>query len=241
MDKLKKAFQNPEKILPYLKRNWKSVLKWVAIIALIIFVIVNFDTFRNLDVRGLADQADNTFLAAVIAVVIYVLKTFVMVIPAIAVYIAVGLCFKPWVAMVINTVGLLLELTLGYWLGRFIGGDYIQKKLAKNSFTRKLLLDGQVAADAEAEAKKDTEDLPEAVALANQKKEDLENKLLGRMDNRSGWVMAFLRLSPAPIDICSLFYGNTHYPFREYMIWSMLGVWPYVMGFTLFGNMLYHM
>lgn len=234
MNKIKKAFAHPEQILPYLKRHWKSVIKWILIIALIVVIIVNFDTFRNLDVRGLVDRANNTFLAACIAILIYVLKTFTMVIPAIAIYIAVGLCFKPWVAMIVNTVGLMLELALGYWLGRFIGGDFIQKRLAKNSFTRKFLLNDLTSEETD-------ETMPEGLAYANQKKEVLENKLLGHLDNKSGWIMAFLRLSPAPIDICSLFYGNIHYPFWEYMIWSMLGVWPYIMGFTLFGNMLYHM
>ena len=73
---------------------------------------------------------------------IYVVKALLFVIPASLVYIAVGQVmsimladapFSPmWVAVPLNLVGIILELTATYLLGMFLGGQTVEKLLTKN-------------------------------------------------------------------------------------------------------------
>ena len=108
----------------------------VMIIALIIW---KYDEFKNIDIRALV-EASSGVVAAVSAILgIYLLKSLVFVVPASLIYIAVGLAFPTHWAILINAVGILIEVSATYLFGIIMGGPYVVNKLKKIKYGDKIL------------------------------------------------------------------------------------------------------
>lgn len=117
-----------------------SVSMRVAV-ALSIFaaVIVNYDTLKNLDLRVLVGSIGVAWYAYLAVIGVYALKSVVFVVPAMMIYVSVGISFDTGTALVLNLIGLVTEVTITYFLGRFLGGEYVSKLLEKNKGGKKLL------------------------------------------------------------------------------------------------------
>ncbi len=115
----------------WLKEHWKDLLRGAVVVAIVVVIIVFHEDLENLDVRGLVEMAPSIWVAAFIALLIYAVKGAVMVIPASMVYLSIGLAFQTWQAIIINTLGVLIELSVSYLVGRFVGGESVEKKMAK--------------------------------------------------------------------------------------------------------------
>ncbi|MBQ8228081.1 MAG: VTT domain-containing protein [Clostridia bacterium] len=122
-----------------MKNKVLNVLKVLLVAALLGVIILNYDTLSNLDIRALITSADSLVLAAVMVLGVYFVKSLVFVVPASLVYIAVGMAFETWQALVINTVGIMIEIICTYFLGKFLGKDAVTKKLSGNKAGEKLL------------------------------------------------------------------------------------------------------
>ena len=125
------------------KLRIKNILGLAARIA-VSFVIIavifwKYDELKNIDVRALVD-ASESFAVAVISILgVYLLKSVTFVVPASIVYIAVGMAFDWWVALIINTAGIALEVISTYFLGRIMGGKRVVEKVEKTKYGEKLL------------------------------------------------------------------------------------------------------
>ncbi|MBQ9849206.1 MAG: VTT domain-containing protein [Clostridia bacterium] len=125
------------------KLRIKNILGLAARIA-VSFVIIavifwKYDELKNIDVRALVD-ASESFAVAVISILgVYLLKSVTFVVPASIVYIAVGMAFDWWVALMINTVGIALEVIATYFFGRIMGGKKVVEKVEKTKYGEKLL------------------------------------------------------------------------------------------------------
>ena len=108
----------------------------VFIIALIIW---KYDELKNLDVRGLVEASSSVFAALLTIWGIYLLKSMVFVIPASLIYIAVGMAFPAHWAILINAVGIFIEVAVSYLFGRIMGGEYVVNKLKKVKHGDKIL------------------------------------------------------------------------------------------------------
>lgn len=117
-----------------------SVILRVAV-ALVIFVavIMNYDTLKNLDLRALVGSIGVIWYAYFAVIGVYALKSVVFVVPAMMIYVSVGISFDTGTALVINLIGLIIEVTITYFLGKFLGGEYVSKLLEKNKGGKKLL------------------------------------------------------------------------------------------------------
>ena len=112
-----------------------------AAVAMTIFVlaVINYEKLKNIDVRALVD-ASSTVLTAVLTLWgIYLVKSVLFIIPASLIYISTGMAFDLWQACLISLVGIVLEVTATYFLGLFLGGDYVNKLLAKSKGGQKIL------------------------------------------------------------------------------------------------------
>lgn len=121
------------------KQNLLAVFK--AAVAMLIFAaaVINYDKLKNIDVRTIVD-ASSSFAAAICAILgIYLVKSVLFVIPASLIYIAVGMAFTPWQAILINFAGIVIEVTVTYFLGLFLGGDYVNNLLSKSKGGKKIL------------------------------------------------------------------------------------------------------
>ncbi len=108
----------------------------VFIIALIIW---KYDELQNIDIRGLVDSASNVFMAVGLIWGVYLLKSVTFVLPASLIYIAVGMCFPSHWAILINAVGIMIEVSVSYLFGIIMGGPYVKNKLEKNKYGEKIL------------------------------------------------------------------------------------------------------
>lgn len=108
----------------------------VFIIALIIW---KYEDFKTLDVRGLVEASSSVITAVLTIWGIYLLKSMVFVIPASLIYIAVGMAFPAHWAILINAIGIIIEVSVSYLFGRIMGGDYVVNKLKKAKHGDKIL------------------------------------------------------------------------------------------------------
>ncbi len=185
----------------FIKKELLPLLLRIGVLAVIfIAVAVNYDRLVNLDVRALVADAPGEALAVAVAVGIFGLKGLTFVIPAMLVYVSVGMAFNTATAVLISLAGIALEVTVTYWLGRALGGEYVTKLL---------------------------------------KKVKGGDKILG-MKNTSKFSTVFVvRLIALPIDFSSLFFGSMKTPFFRCVLFSVLGIAPRVVAFTLLGDSVY--
>lgn len=112
-----------------------------AAIAMLIFAlaVVNYEKLKNIDVRAIVESASSVFVAILTIWGVYLVKSVLFIIPASLIYISVGMAFSPLKACLISLVGIVIEVTVTYFLGLFLGGDYVNKLLKKSKGGRKIL------------------------------------------------------------------------------------------------------
>ncbi len=108
----------------------------VIIIAVIIW---KYEDLKTIDVRALVEASSGIIAAVATILGIYLLKSLVFVIPASLIYIAVGMAFPAHWAILINAVGILIEVSATYLFGLIMGGPYVIKKLEKNKYGKKII------------------------------------------------------------------------------------------------------
>ncbi len=112
-----------------------------AAVAMTIFVVavIEYDELKNIDVRAIVEQSGNVILAVLTIWGVYLVKSVLFIIPASLIYISIGMAFPTPTACLISLIGIILEVTVTYFLGLFLGGDYVNKLLAKSKGGRKIL------------------------------------------------------------------------------------------------------
>ncbi len=110
-------------------------------VAMIIFTVavIYYDELKNIDVRVIVEGSSSVYLAVATIWGIYFVKSVLFIIPASLIYISIGMAFSPVTACLISLVGIIIEVTGTYFLGRFLGGDYVEKLLRKSKGGQKIL------------------------------------------------------------------------------------------------------
>lgn len=121
------------------KEICKLTVKIAVAAAVFVAVLLNYQTLTNIDVRALVQSAASPVAAACTVLLVYVLKGLVFVIPASLFYVSVGMAFSPFTAVAVNLGGILLEVAVSYLFGLFLGGEYIEKLLARKKGGQKIL------------------------------------------------------------------------------------------------------
>jgi uncharacterized membrane protein YdjX (TVP38/TMEM64 family) len=80
--------------------------------------------------------SESAVLAAFLLIGIYSLKTVIWIIPLNALYIGAGLLFPVGPAIAMTYLGLIVELTLGFFLGRRLGTGQVRMILGKYKYSR---------------------------------------------------------------------------------------------------------
>ncbi|MGN0548516.1 MAG: TVP38/TMEM64 family protein [Acutalibacteraceae bacterium] len=185
------------------KETVKNIIKIVVAAAIFVTAIVNYDFLSNLDIRTLIAGASSIFIAELIILGVYAVKAVTMVVPASLIYISVGMAFDPKRAVIVNLLGIALEVTVTYFLGKFLGKDAVEKKIRSTK-----------AGD----------------------------KFFTMLDKNRNAAIFLMRFIPAfPIDFSSLFMGAFDFKFFPYLIFSVLGIAPRVIAFTVLGEGIYEL
>ena len=115
------------------------VLRCVVALSLFTVAIVYYDELSNVDVKQLMSVTDSMPLMIAIVLAVYFVKALVFVVPASLVYVAVGAVLPPVVAVAVNLIGIFIEVSVTYLLGRFLGKDAVYRLLSRNAAGRKIL------------------------------------------------------------------------------------------------------
>lgn len=73
--------------------------------------------------------ASSIFIAELIILGVYAVKAVLMVIPASLIYISVGMAFDTKRAVIVNLFGIAIEVTVTFFMGKFLGKDAVEKKI----------------------------------------------------------------------------------------------------------------
>lgn len=111
------------------KDTAKNIIKIVIAAAVFVTAIVNYDYLSNLDIRVLIAGASSIFIAELIILGVYAVKAVLMVIPASLIYISVGMAFDTKRAVIVNLFGIAIEVTVTFFMGKFLGKDAVEKKI----------------------------------------------------------------------------------------------------------------
>lgn len=122
-----------------MKKKLLNVLKVLFVAGLLSVIIINYDYLSNLDIRELISAVNSTFAASAIVLGVYLLKSLVFVVPASLIYLSVGMAFDTKTALIINILGIAIEVTATFIMGRFLGKDAVEKKLSGTKAGDKLL------------------------------------------------------------------------------------------------------
>lgn len=109
-----------------------KILPFIIVAVLIIAILLSGKEPSVEDV--IAYMPDNLFVAAVLLLLMYALKSLSVIFPLIILQIASGMIFPVWVALILNSLGTALSYTIPYLIGRFSGADatnHIIKKYPK--------------------------------------------------------------------------------------------------------------
>lgn len=83
--------------------------------------------FRNVTFAEIVHYVpENLWLAALTIWAIYAVKSMSIIFPLTALYIASGVIFPLWAALLVNLIGLCISASIPYWLGRFTGTELAQ-------------------------------------------------------------------------------------------------------------------
>lgn len=115
------------------------VIRIVLTAALITLIIWKYKALVSIDVRALIASASSVAAAVGMILGVYFVKSIVFVVPASMIYVALGLAFPIWQALLINAAGIIIELCVTWCLGRVLGGDNVMKILSKTKKGQKLL------------------------------------------------------------------------------------------------------
>lgn len=121
------------------KATLLALLRAGVAMAIFVLAVVNYEKLKNIDVRALVEGSSSLLLAVFTLWGVYLVKSVLFIIPASLIYISTGMAFSPLTASLISLVGIVIEVTLTYFLGLFLGGDYVNKLLAKSKGGRKIL------------------------------------------------------------------------------------------------------
>ncbi len=112
-----------------------------AAVAMVLFIIaiVNYDTLSGLDVESILSSIDGTGVIIAVVLLMYFVKGLIFVLPASVIYVAVGVILDTWLAVGVNILGIIIEILAAYFLGRFLGKDYVHRILSKKEAGRKIL------------------------------------------------------------------------------------------------------
>lgn len=116
-----------------------TLLRAAVAMAIFVLAVINYEKLKNIDVRAIVEASATVYIAMLAVWGVYLIKSVLFIIPASLIYISVGMAFPAPEAILINLVGIILEVIVTYLLGLFLGGDYVNRLMMKNKAGRKLL------------------------------------------------------------------------------------------------------
>ena len=122
-----------EKLKDRLKHITLTILRFLPLLLCIIFMMMYLLSNKDVTAEGLINYAPNEpLLAALFLILLYAFKSLTIFFPIIVLNVLGGFLFEPAQALIFNTIGVLVELTIPYWIGRISGRGFAKKVETKH-------------------------------------------------------------------------------------------------------------
>ena len=197
-----------------LRKLCKAAIPVLLLLAAAVIALTNPDCSVQ---TVLSYTPENPVSAACVLLLLYVLKSATIVFPVIVLEIAAGYLFQTRIALLINLAGLLIILTVPYWVGRISGINTIKKLIQKYPKYQKAF------------------SLPDnnfPYFCDNPKYE----ALLTRQQSNSLFLCFFLRvISCLPGDVVTMYLGATKTSYLQNVTGGLFGVLPGMILATVLG------
>ena len=110
-------------------KNKKKLIPFIAIILMcIVFIFIDKITGEPLSVHTIIKYTPkDPILAAIVILLLYALKSLTVVFPLAILFLASGIIFPTWFAILINILGLAITFTIPYLIGRYFGDEIIEE------------------------------------------------------------------------------------------------------------------
>ena len=120
-----------------MKNRFKSflltVLQYVPLAVCAVFMLVYLFGGNSFSLEDILTYTpDSKLFAALFMVAMYAFKSLTVFFPITLLNIAGGFLFTPFHAIIVNSVGVIAELTVPYWVGRVSGSNSAGRFLAKH-------------------------------------------------------------------------------------------------------------
>lgn len=116
-----------------------NIIKITVAAAIFVTAVLNYKTLSEIDIRLLVASASSFAVAVMLILGVYVVKAILLVLPASVIYISVGVALDTKTAVIVNVIGIAIEVVITYFLGKFLGKDAVEKKLRGTKGGDKLL------------------------------------------------------------------------------------------------------
>ena len=114
------------------KRLLLKALRALPLVVCITFMAIYLFSDRNISLNTLLNLApEDSLFAAIFLITMYAVKSVTIFFPIIVLNFVGGFLFPTPVALLVNVIGLLVDLTIPYWVGRLSGSGFTDKLCEK--------------------------------------------------------------------------------------------------------------
>ncbi len=116
-------------------------LKYIIYALIIAGIIISYPYLKNISVENILDMSSGSIIiAAFIIISLFALKCIAWFIPNMVLSIACGFIFKnPVIAFSVASIGVILEMSIGYLMGRYMKGEKLDKLLEDHPKIAKII------------------------------------------------------------------------------------------------------
>lgn len=119
----------------------KAAFAVAPFIMIAICAVLYFTTFRNITAEQLLKYTpENIWLAAIVIIAMFSLKSLTFFFPMIVIVTACGMTApNMWAALAINTIGIFCMMNIPYLIGRFAQREYVEKLVMKHKKMQEII------------------------------------------------------------------------------------------------------
>ncbi len=110
------------------------------VLGLIVIAVICVPLIPKFTVKDILNyRPESLLLAALELIGLFCLKSVMIVIPLVVLYVAAGIIFPPGWAIAITYLGLTLEMTIGFFIGRLLGRTRVIALINKSDHAKKIM------------------------------------------------------------------------------------------------------
>lgn len=117
-----------------------NIIKYFSIFIIVLIIALIVFNYDKLTVENIIKYTPkNNILAILLILFLYVIKSISIILPSAILYVATGKLFSLPKALIINSLGLILMLSVPYLIGKFLGSDLIDAIVDKYPKVEKVI------------------------------------------------------------------------------------------------------